>query len=67
MKIDTNLVLKSIAYRIISLLITIAITYYVTGNGFAAVSVGFIDSLFKILYYYIFDKMWSRWKKNIPR
>jgi len=60
--IDTKLIVKSIAYRTFSLLITIFVAYFFSGSTTVALSVGFVDSMFKIIYYYIFDKTWSKFK-----
>ena len=59
MKIDKELLLKSVAYRIFSIVITIFVTWLITGNIFSALTVGIIDSFLKIIYYYVFEKMWK--------
>jgi uncharacterized membrane protein len=59
MKIDKELLLKSIAYRVFSIVITIFVTWIITGNIFSALTVGFIDSFLKVIYYYVFEKLWK--------
>lgn len=52
--------LKSILYRIYSSVITFIISYVLTGNLVASISIGVLDSLIKILSYYVFEGVWNR-------
>lgn len=51
--------IKAIVYRVYSSLITFLISFALTGNVIASVSIGVADSLIKIFSYYLFDKLWN--------
>jgi adenylylsulfate kinase len=51
---------KAIIYRIYSSLITFIISYILTQNLVAAVSIGVLDSIVKIFSYYFFDEIWAK-------
>jgi len=55
----TNIV-KSIVYRCYSSSITICVAFYLTGSFKKALSIGILDSMFKILSYYFFDSVWHK-------
>lgn len=52
--------LKAIVYRVYSSVITFCISYLLTGNLVISVSIGLLDSFFKIFSYYVFDEIWAR-------
>lgn len=52
--------LKAVVYRIYSSLITFCISFLLTGNLLISLSIGLLDSFFKIFSYYIFDELWAR-------
>ena len=52
--------LKAVAYRFYSSIITFLIAFIFTGNFIASLSIGIMDSLIKIFSYYFFDEMWSK-------
>lgn len=52
--------IKAVAYRFYSSLITFLIAYIFTKNWVASISIGIIDSLVKIFSYYFFDEMWTK-------
>jgi adenylylsulfate kinase len=58
-RISYNKLSKSIAYRIVSSLITVLISYLVTKNIKVGLSIGLLDLLFKIINYYTFDTIWE--------
>lgn len=58
--INRKHLVKSVIYRIYSSLITFSVAFYLTGNLVASISIGVIDSIFKIFSYYIFDEVWMK-------
>lgn len=56
-------VLKAITYRITGTVTTFAITYAVTGEMAAAMTVGLIEPVFKIMVYYFHERLWQQ----VPR
>jgi len=56
----SRLVAKSLSYRFASVLVTFAIGYGVTGSIAAAVSVGGVDSLFKLGLFAAHEAVWDR-------
>lgn len=60
MKFNTSTLLKAVSYRVYSSLITFAISYVITRNVLASVSIGIIDTLVKVGSYYLFDEVWKR-------
>ncbi len=57
--IKKSKLLKSFFYRIYSSIITFLIAYFLTGNLAASISIGVLDSVFKIASYYLFDEIWT--------
>jgi adenylylsulfate kinase len=51
---------KAIVYRFFSSLITFGISYILTGNLQASLSIGILDSLVKIFSFYFFDEVWAK-------
>lgn len=60
MKFNTSTLLKAVSYRVYSSLITFVISYVITRNVLASVSIGIIDTLVKVGSYYLFDEVWKR-------
>lgn len=60
MKFNTSTLLKAVSYRVYSSLITFVISYVITRNVLASVSIGVIDTLVKVGSYYLFDEVWKR-------
>jgi adenylyl-sulfate kinase len=58
-RINYNKLGKSIVYRIVSSMITVVISYAVTGSWKFGLSIGLLDLLFKIVNYYTFDLVWE--------
>lgn len=54
----TRSLLKAVSYRIISLLITFFISLIITRNLRMAFSIGGIDVLAKIAFYYLHERLW---------
>jgi adenylylsulfate kinase len=53
-------IFKSIVYRFYSSSITVCVAFYLTGSFKKALSIGILDSMFKILSYYFFDSVWYK-------
>lgn len=53
-------VAKAISWRLIALVITMSIVYRITDKGLLALEVGVLDSLIKILVYYVHERGWGR-------
>jgi uncharacterized membrane protein len=51
---------KAITYRIVGTAATSAIAYLVTGSPHAAVAIGMIDPVVKIVVYYLHERVWLR-------
>jgi adenylyl-sulfate kinase len=58
-RINYNKLSKSIVYRIVSSLITVMISYFVTKSLKFGLSIGLLDLIFKIINYYTFDTVWE--------
>lgn len=54
----TRSILKTISYRLVSMLITFIISLLITGSLRIAFMIGGIDVLTKILFYYIHERLW---------
>jgi uncharacterized membrane protein len=52
-------VLKSISWRIVGTLDTILISYIITGKVTAAVSIGSVEAITKIVLYYFHERLWA--------
>lgn len=52
--------MKSVFYRLFSTLITFVISFILTGNLLAAISIGLLDTLVKIFSYSYFDILWKK-------
>jgi len=59
------LILKSIIYRIIRILLLLIVSYFVLGNITTALSISLIDAVVATIYYYFFDKAWSKFEDKI--
>jgi uncharacterized membrane protein len=59
---ESNLrsVTKALTYRITGTLTTMAITFVVTGQAAAALAVGGIEPVVKIIVYYVHERAWAR-------
>lgn len=52
--------LKSLSYRVLGTLVTVLITYGLTNKLELAVTAGILDSLLKVLLYFIHERLWTR-------
>ena len=53
-------IIKAITYRIYSSIITFIISYILTQNLVASISISILDSIIKIFSYYFFDEIWAK-------
>lgn len=51
---------KAITWRIVGTLDTILISWFVTGNPFTGLKIGFSEVLTKMLLYYFHERLWFR-------
>lgn len=58
--INKQKILKAVIYRIYSSLITFIISFVLTQNLLISLSIGVLDSLIKIVSYYFFELLWSK-------
>ena len=58
------LILKAIIYRVIRILLLLAVSYFVLGNITTALSISFIDAIIATIYYYFFDKGWDKFESK---
>jgi adenylyl-sulfate kinase len=55
-----TLILKSIGWRVIATILTAVIAWTVTGSVAVAVSIGFVDTVIKLVVYYLYDLVWFK-------
>ncbi len=53
---------KAISWRVFATLITFSIAYFITGETWLAVKIGLLDTLIKILVYFLHERMWGKIK-----
>ena len=53
-------ILKGITWRFIASLTTMSVVYIMTGNLALVASVGLVDILAKVFFYYIHERTWGR-------
>lgn len=58
--------LKTFTWRLIAMLIIMAIAYVFTGKPFLSLAIGGTDLLFKAVFYYLHERVWERvkWGKH---
>lgn len=63
---DSNLTLfyKTIIWRIVGIISTSFLLWYMTGNLLLATSVGLVDTIIKLLLYWGFEKWWEKMRKK---
>lgn len=55
-------ILKGITWRLIASATTMVVVYFMTGNLALVASVGFVDIVAKILFYYLHERSWGKVK-----
>ncbi|MDY6932310.1 MAG: DUF2061 domain-containing protein [Halobacteriota archaeon] len=53
---------KTISWRVIAVTITTTVTYVLTRNVFLSASVGSLDSIAKLFFYYVHERTWENVK-----
>ena len=53
-------VVKAISWRATGTLDTILISFLITGQAKAAISIGFVELFTKIFLYYVHERIWNR-------
>jgi uncharacterized membrane protein len=61
----TRSILKGITWRIIASVTTMTVVYVVTGDLALMASVGAVDILAKVFFYYIHERTWGRVKWGV--
>jgi len=56
----TRSILKGITWRVIASLTTIPVVYVVTGDLALVASVGVVDIVAKVFFYYIHERTWGK-------
>ena len=51
---------KAVTYRLLGSMGTVVIAYAATGDAGASLSIGVIDSLAKVGFYYVHERAWCR-------
>lgn len=55
-------IVKAITWRLIAVIITTTVVYLYTKEIVLSVSIGAIDTLIKLISYYLHERMWNRLK-----
>lgn len=65
---DFRAITKTLLYRTLMVLITIAVAWVVTGNTVDAVNIGLITNVIKTGTYYTYERVWNRitWGVTAP-
>ncbi len=60
-------ILKSVSWRVIGTLDTIAISWFITGTLEFALSIGFIELITKMVLYIVHERLWNKitWGKKL--
>ena len=74
MKIDSKSrsIIKSVSWRVISVIATYTIVYLFTHDSKMAISIGIVDMLLKLFLFYFHERTWThiRWgrtRKNVQK
>ncbi len=57
---NKTLLLKTIVWRILSTIINILLAWVVTGSVEYSLKIGGLDVIFKLLLYFIHEKVWNK-------
>jgi len=60
-------IIKSVSWRVIGTLDTIAISWFITGTLEFALSIGFIELITKMVLYTVHERLWNKitWGKKL--
>ncbi len=53
-------VLKAVSWRVLATLTTMVIAYYVTGNVGAALKIGSVEVVVKLVIFYLHERTWAQ-------
>lgn len=53
-------IVKTVCYRLVMILITIAVAYLVVGDATDALSIGLVANVVKTATYYGYERLWDR-------
>jgi uncharacterized membrane protein len=56
-------VFKTVTWRLLGTLDTMAISYWMTGSFAVAFSIGGFEVFTKMILYFIHERIWARWTK----
>ena len=59
MELKRRSIAKTFSYRVMGMFVTGGIVWILTGKPFFAVQVGIIDTLVKLVGYYVHERIWS--------
>lgn len=59
-------IVKTLSYRFSASIITTLIVYVLTGKLLLSLSIGFIEAISKLIWYYIHERIWNKieWGKK---
>jgi uncharacterized membrane protein len=52
-------ILKTLSWRVIATLVTMSVVFFLTGQIIFAAEIGLLDTLIKLVLYYIHDRLWE--------
>ena len=55
-------IFKAVSWRLLALVITFSVSWIITRRFEFAITIGFVDSLIKIVTYYGHERIWNRIK-----
>lgn len=58
---------KTVTWRIIGTIDTILLSWFITGNPFTGLKIGFSEVLTKMLLYYLHERLWLKFNVNESR
>jgi len=53
-------IVKTVCYRFLMVLITIAAAFLITGSGVQALGIGLVSNTVKTVTYYCYERLWAR-------
>lgn len=60
-------IFKTLSWRFVGTLDTITISWIITGNLFAGVKIGFVETISKMILYFCHEKLWYRINFGLDR
>ena len=58
---------KAVSYRVLGSMSTAGLVYLYTGSGKASVGAGLLDSMVKIVLYFLHERLWNRITYGRPK